>query len=256
MRRRKNEVTLYNVGLIILAVFLAIIVVGQRREQVKKRKEVLIRALSEERSIVSVKPGDLHWERVAQAGFGDPQNGAILCGAVFKGYLYLGTMNIRVTRKDGGVTVHSDGAEVWRTRNGTEWEPVTTNGNLEGTENRYGNVYMWSMTVFDDHLVVGTLNLFSGCEIWTSRSGMPCSFKQVNISGMETGRNKMRVIYDDETYHLNEQYGARTFATFQDKLYVGTATWALYTDLIFRVFGLTNYWHSFRVGCEIWRIVD
>ena len=197
---------------------------------------------------------DEAWERVVSNGFGDPKNGAILSSAVFKDYLYVGTMNARPGTNGGEVPLHLDGAEVWRTMNGTDWEPVTTNGNLGGLQNRYGNAYMWSMAVFDDHLLIGTFNPLTGCEIWASESGAPNSFRQINISGMESGRNKVETVYNDETYYRNEQYGARTFAIFQDKLYVGTATWALHADLVSLVFGLANYWHSSRVGCEVWRI--
>jgi hypothetical protein len=255
VQRRKNGVTLYNAGLIIFAIFLGIMVAGNRKEQVNKRKEELLRELSQAKSIMSAQPAEgLHWEQVAGDGFGDPKNGGISSSAVFKDYLYVGTMNARPGTNGGEVTLHSDGAEVWRTINGTDWEPVTTNGNLGGLQNRYGNTYMWSMAVFDDHLLIGTLNPLTGCEIWASESGAPDSFKQVNISGMESGRDKVEIVHNDETYYLNEQYGARTFAIFQDKLYVGTATWALHLDLISIVFGLTNYWHSSRVGCEVWRI--
>ena len=198
------------------------------------------------------------WQRVASNGFGNPNNASILSGAVFNDYFYVGTAALGFFAGD---VFNLDGADVWRTSNGEDWEPVTTNGNLRGTEDRFDNMYIWSMTVFEDYLLIGTWNFIVGCEVWASKTGNPNSFIQINQDGMEPGRDKVEIVYDSQTIiKLNEMYGARSFATFQDQLYVGIATWALHADWIFSALlgqfgaGIKDFPHSFNVGCEVWRL--
>jgi len=202
------------------------------------------------------------WERVTANGFGDPANAGVLSSAVFQDHLYLGVSGMFNLE----TALTADGADIWRTSNGDDWEAVTTNGNPGGSEPRNGNRYMWQMTVFDDYLLVGTYNFFRGCVIYGSKTGDPYSFLQVNIDGMEPGRNKVPVFSPQvqpplpQYFYLNEQYGARTFTTFEDQLYLGTATWAYHADLIWRWLlqenggEILDFPHSFYVGCEIWRL--
>jgi hypothetical protein len=100
-------------------------------------------------------PDGVVWEEVVGdelnhgigRGFGNLDNNAVLSSKVFGDYLYMGTQN------------WIDAAEIWRTRDGTTWEPVTVNG--------FGhlNGYMWRMHEHDGKLLVGTFNLICGCEI-------------------------------------------------------------------------------------------
>jgi len=161
---------------------------------------------------------------------------------------------------------------VWRTSNGEDWEAVTTRADLGprisggggggGRGGGGGTQYFWSMTVFEDYLLIGTFNYRQGCEIWASKSGDPYSFVRINIPGMEPGRDVVE-IYNaqrDRTEYYNEQFGVRNMLVFEDKLYVGTADWAFHTDLIFREIlaaqgaELVDWPHSLQVGCEVWRI--
>ena len=146
-------------------------------------------------------------------GFGTVNNTALLSSKVFKGHLYMGTQN------------WFDAAEIWRTSDGTNWTAVTEDGfsgikpiQIQGEKLNASNIYMWRMHEYNGNLFVGTLMVGLGCEIWMSPSGDPGTFKQVNLWGMDVDPL---------------QYGARSFETFKDKLYVGTAT--------------------YEAGCEVWR---
>ncbi len=153
-------------------------------------------------------------------GFGNRNNNALMSSKVFGDYLYMGTQN------------WIDGAEIWRTRDGTTWEPVTQNGfcgikgpiTIDDKEINISNVYMWRMHEYNGKLFVGTAQCGLGCQIWMSPSGNPGTFKQVNRNGMDGDML---------------QWGARSFETFKDKLYVGTASYP---------FPLSR-----KAGCEIWR---
>jgi uncharacterized repeat protein (TIGR01451 family) len=179
-------------------------------------------------------PPKLTWEKVMDGGFGDSQNGAIMSSMVFNNKLYMGTQNF------------ADQAELWRTSDGTNWEPVTTTGFLES--GGLGTGYMWRMIVYNNTLCVGTLNPILGGQVWGSTSGHPHTFEQVNVNGMN-GERKIPAFKfgSDFTIYGIDQYGVRSFAVFNDSLYLGTASWGDWVD---RIAG-TNY--SEYVGCEVWR---
>lgn len=153
-------------------------------------------------------------------GFGNLDNNAVLSSKVFGDYLYMGTQN------------WIDAAEIWRTGDGTTWEPVTVNG--------FGhlNGYMWRMHEHNDTLLVGTFNPICGCEIWESSTGAPGDFEQVNRNGMNG--NPL-------------QYGARSFETFNGSLYVGTASFGSFVDGIISIISPIPTSISSHVGCEVWR---
>jgi len=223
------------------------------------------------------------WERVAENGWGDPGNAAILSGTVFKDQLYLGATGLY----DLTGQYRQTSPNVWRTSNGEDWEAVTTRADLGprisggggggGRGGGGGTQYFWSMTVFEDYLLIGTFNYGQGCEIWASKSGDPYSFVRINIPGMEPGRDLVPIYHpagcggghgghggqdcwDAYLEYYNEQFGVRNMLVFEDKLYVGTADWAFHTDLIFREIlaaqgaELVGWPHSLKVGCEVWRI--
>ena len=146
-------------------------------------------------------------------GFGDDSNGAILSATVFDGQLYVGTQNFR------------DMAEIWRTSDGTNWEPVVQYGFLRT------NGYIWRLTVYNNKLIAGTMNPFTGCEIWMSETGDLGSFKQMNIHGMDGAMSLPANLGafigrdDGPVVPWADQYGVRTVANYQGKLIVGTASW-------------------------------
>lgn len=222
----------------------------------------------------SASPG---WARVNEPGFGDPKNGAVLSMTVFKDKLYAGTQNFSLPQ--GGVediVNLADGAEVWRW-DGSNWECVVANGNPGGGGERIDNMYIWHMIEYDGQLIIGTMNLLIGGELWASDTGDAESFKLINDPGMRRDTRGVPICPElsglDYRLNLSEQYGIRTIAEFKNKLYVGTASWAYFVDWI--IFSPPNhplrpgfslgcpdavpgpfglYMHSPNVGCEIWRI--
>ena len=79
-------------------------------------------------------------QNVVSGGNGDPGNYAMNTFAVFSGYLYVAGEN-------------DDGAEVWRTSNGSTWYQVGTNG-LGDSD----NIHIGSLVVFNNALYACTRN--------------------------------------------------------------------------------------------------
>lgn len=221
------------------------------------------------------------WGRINEPGFGDPKNGAVLSMAVFNNQLYVGTQNFLLPENGiGDISELADGAEVWRW-DGEVWECVIENGNpenpFEEEATRIDTMYIWRMIVYDGKLIIGTMNLLNGGELWASGTGDPGSFTLINDPGMRRDTNRVPICFElfsiGYKLYLSEQYGIRTVAEFKNKLYVGTASWASFVDwIIFAPLALGGlldlscpdepvgppplpfYTHSRYVGCEIWRI--
>ena len=181
----------------------------------------------------------LNWEQVVGEnasipnGFGNPLNSAIWSAEVFgetdNMYLYLGTMN------------WVEGCEVWRSSDGVNWNAVVgDNSNIPagfGGEFRRFNYYAWIMEVAyvflraippvesKNYLCIGTFNPVCGGQIWRSPDGENWTMFDINSSATPNG------------FGDRDNYGIRTMETFNEKLYVGTAT---------------KLW-SLSKGCEIWR---
>jgi hypothetical protein len=160
------------------------------------------------------------WEKVSDKGFG--KSNIVACSAVvLNNSLYFGTGS-----KFGG--------QIWKTNDGKNWTNIIRHG-----FGRPSNVCMWWMNIYEDRLVVGTFNFLRGCEIWISTNDNPNSkndFKKINENGMD--REKMGLF-------LPQQYGARTFESFGNQLYVGTNSWIA----TLKIDGLKP-----GDGCEVWRI--
>ena len=197
----------------------------------------------------TVDPGDplgqrLIWEKVMDGGFGDPQNGVILSSAVFNGSLYMGTQNF------------FDQAEIWRTSDGTTWEPVTTTGFMDigiFDFQGFGNGYIWRMITYNNSLFVGTLNPILGCQVWRSSTGDPGTFEQVNVNGMNRERKIPIADLDGFPIAGIDQYGVRSFAEFKGSLYLGTASFGDWIDRIIENETGEPFNYSEYVGCEVWR---
>jgi uncharacterized repeat protein (TIGR01451 family) len=156
-------------------------------------------------------------------GFGDYN--LQLNAAVFQDMLYVGTLN------------PADGAEIWRTSNGLNWEPVEQYGF------RRNNGMIYRLWVYDDKLIVGTKNRLSGGEIWMSETGDPGTFEQINIGGMDGSMTLPPVIALGSNISIADQDGVRTFATYQGYLIAGTSSVVEYL----------SEEQSPYAGCEIWR---
>ena len=214
------------------------------------------------------------WERISEPGFGDSKNGSVLSMAVFDNQLYVGTQNFEIPEEGLGsptdILELADGAEVWRW-NGSMWQAVIINGNpanpLDEGATRIDNLYMWRMIVYKGELIVGTMNIFRGGELWASKDGV--SFRLINDPGMRRDTTVVPACFEflgiDFYLELSEQYGIRTVAVFDDMLYVGTASWAYFVDwIIFDQFELGCpdvptgpfgfYMYSPNAGCEVWRL--
>jgi hypothetical protein len=157
------------------------------------------------------------WEEVVNEGFGT-HNIMVISSQTYNNALYFGTHNFR-------------GAEIWETTDGTNWTRIVEHG--------FGKLYntgMWSMHTFGNGLIIGTQNPLVGCQIWASTTPYPTSnddFIQINKNGM--GKKiefPLRL----------KQDGVRTFETFNECLYAGTASWI-------KCAGSLE-----GPGCEVWRL--
>jgi sugar lactone lactonase YvrE/PKD repeat protein len=91
------------------------------------------------------------WTKVMDNGFGNPQNQYIYGGAVFGSHLYAAVRN------------DSTGVQIYRTSDGTNWEPVSLDG--LGDSN---NGYVWTGAIVEhnNRLYIGTTNDANGGEVW------------------------------------------------------------------------------------------
>jgi hypothetical protein len=173
-----------------------------------------------------------HEAPMMRGGFGNRKNVGLWSMIEFDGYLYVGTMNWDFSKYGG--------CEIWRSFDGVNWEQVVERGfrsdmNLVDISSGVSNVYAWSMNVFQDRLYVGTFNanyrwfsvLGMGCQLWRSDDGT--LWEKVPLPNGTTGEY-------DNGFGKGDNYGIRTMVTYQDKLYVGTATNVIEDS-----------------GCEIWR---
>ena len=99
---------------------------------------------------VCAEQGD--WTKVADNGFGVPQNQYLYAGVVSGGYLYTAVYN--------SIT----GVQLWRTADGSHWEKATSYDGLGNSNNSY--VSNTAMTVFNGRLTLGVTNWASGTSVW------------------------------------------------------------------------------------------
>ncbi|MEW6379669.1 MAG: hypothetical protein AB1611_08670 [bacterium] len=168
-------------------------------------------------------------------------NDVVTSTTVFKGQLYLGTMNDNAC------------STVWRTADGTQWTKVLDFFDL----GERANYYVWRMIQFKDKLFIGTNNVgpitapgVTGAQIWASESGDRGTFYNLVHNGFdgETWSNGSGV-------EIPKNTGIRTFAVFNDTLFAGTATIpsVLIVNRNSLVDRLTIAGRD--AGCEIWKMV-
>jgi hypothetical protein len=143
------------------------------------------------------------------SGFGDNGNTDISGLAVFDGGLYAGTFN------------STQGAQVWRTVDGSTWRQVATDGFTDPN-----NTYIHALIVFNNERYAGTQDDTEGGEIWRSSNGTRWSL--ANVPGFGTGR-QMRI---------------RSFFTLAGYLYANAEN-----DCY--PFGFTG---CMQYGWELWRL--
>jgi len=96
----------------------------------------------------------VYWEPVVDGGFGDPENAGLSGLEIFQGALYAIVGN------------YDTGLQVWRTTNGTDWQPSGPPG--FGQTDNARPYWDNALTVYGDSLWAGTLNTASGGEVWQS----------------------------------------------------------------------------------------
>ncbi|MCD6327449.1 hypothetical protein J7M28_07840, partial [bacterium] len=159
--------------------------------------------------------GPESWEQVAEPDFGEEENQHIDSTAVFDGKLYMGVCN-------------TEGCQVWCT-DGSEsasppllsWTKVAEHGfgsgHDEGSEFEFDNSNAYSMAVYDGYLYVGTLNTYSGCEVWRSNSPGLGSWERVNYGGF--GKfNETEQEWEDE----EDNICVMDMIVYRGDLYAGT----------------------------------
>jgi hypothetical protein len=159
------------------------------------------------------------WEKVSKPGFGK-KNIMTMASLLFKDTIYFGTTNIL-------------GGEIWKSDDGLNWIRIMKRGFCFPF-----NISVWRMHSFENKLIVGMQNQWLGSQVWASKNEKPVSnkdFIQIAKTGMED-----KIYYNPLKL---KQDGIRTFETFKNQLYVGTAS-----DM--------NIFFSNKIGpgCQIWRI--
>ncbi|KYK19960.1 hypothetical protein AYK24_04690 [Thermoplasmatales archaeon SG8-52-4] len=185
----------------------------------------------------------LNWEKVVDHGFKpfmsdiDKKSGVTntYCWKmeVYKNYLYAGTYN-SLDKFSGNSGM---GCQLWRTKDGTDWEKVNLpKGDGFGEKENYG---IRTMAVYNDELYVGTaanLLLDNGFEIW--------KYDGVNwtpvISDEVAGAEPTDIEYDGFGNPLNKYAWCMT-VTSDNKLWIGTANGKL-----------VNLMEPISSGCEVW----
>jgi hypothetical protein len=154
-----------------------------------------------------------HIAPIVKGGFGNAENMAISDLEVFDGYLYAGTMNWDFTLKGG--------CEVWRTKDGVEWEQVVAHGfkpYMSETDLLTGvtNTYLWNMEVFRNQLYVGT---FNSCYRFIINAGIGGQLWRTN-----DGKSWEKIpLPNGDGFGEKENYGIRAMTVYNNELYIGTA---------------------------------
>ncbi len=99
------------------------------------------------------------WEQVNTDGFGAGPTWTDITMDVYQGYLYVGLS--RVTPSDGAQ------AELWRSRNGTAWHPVFTDGLGEA-----GNTHVSAMAEYKGEQYIAMRNATTGGQVGRSADGL------------------------------------------------------------------------------------
>ena len=125
-----------------------------------------------------------------------------------------------------------DGAEIWRTSNGTTWTKVNTNGFGDAD-----NIHIGSIIVFDGMLYASTRNDEDGAEIWHSSDGT--TWSQLASGGIDAPDNyKIESLY----VYNNEMYAVANNDT------VGLKGWKLTEENIFERINIDGFGDSNNVS--------
>ncbi len=185
----------------------------------------------------------LNWEKVAQDGILDKRNMWLSDFAELDGYLYMGTLNVK-------------GMQLYRTKNGTDFEQV-----FKGGLEKFTNTAAMKVYVYNDELYVTTMDLIQGYDLYVSSDGL--NFERLHKRGhtkhsyaylwqleeyngrlyagtyqhrgltvLPNGRFSLLSSQDGRDWIVENDnalgnpwyYGVRTFAVWDGKLVIGTAS--------------------------------
>lgn len=111
-------------------------------------------------------PDGVAWEEVVPDAFGDPVNNHSGKFGVYRSQLYVGTSR----EVPGGTGLSDTGLEIWRTGDGTDWEPVVATGEadalLPGGFGLPANATATALVPFRSRLYVSTVNHEDNAQIW------------------------------------------------------------------------------------------
>ncbi len=176
-----------------------------------------------------------NWVLEEEAGFGDPDNMAIISFGIFSDTLYVTTQSgagLEIWRKEDGfewsrvvdnglgnahnsrgvglmvfngylyaaVENETDGAEIWRTPDGLAWEAVASEG-----FDASGNSQVGGLAIYNGFLYVGTRNDATGSQVWRTNNGT--TWAKANGDGFGDANN----------------YKVESLVAFDGGLYAATA---------------------------------
>ena len=131
------------------------------------------------------------WTAVVSDGFGDSDTTATGGMAVFAGYLYIGAGNA------------VDGAQLWRSNNGTTWTQAITPGFGDANNREVEAAF-----AYQNQLLLSVKNAVTGMEVWRSADGS--NWEQANLDGFGDNNN-------------SATNGSNAAVDFECQLYVGTS---------------------------------
>ncbi len=156
------------------------------------------------------------WSQVVANGFGDANNQAILTMEEFNGALYVGTYSRGET---------PNGADIWRTTDGSTWTPVITNG-----FGYTGTYAIYALEDFGGYLYAGinrydpVTQSYPGGQIW----------RCPQFSGCDAATD-WSVVTSDGFGNVNNT-SIHALLVFENRLYAVT--------------------YNYMTGLEVWRTAD
>lgn len=123
------------------------------------------------------------WEKVVNNGFDNDTHTRVVCGAAeMNSYLYVSVENT------------TDGLEVWRTNNGTNWSQVNQDGFDDIANGETGG-----LALFNGYLYSGTRNDITGTQVWRSSNGT--TWEKVIGNGFgNSGNYKTNLLFPFNSY--------------------------------------------------------
>jgi hypothetical protein len=149
-----------------------------------------------------------NWEQVNNNGFGDPQVMEVTALGAFNGFLYAGTHNLI------DLAPLFDGAQIFRSADGTTWVPVTQPG--FGNSHDIAPPAILDFIIFNNQLYAGT-GRGNASQIWRSSNGT--IWAPMDVTGFSDPDNvdiTALAVYDGKIYAgvTNQVTGAQVWSSF------------------------------------------